>query len=99
MNRYNVTPVRRLLSNVVSDHEILSHDETISPQDFLRNIERPLLRFIDGKRGNKDQLTLTCEMERVDLSTGEISETTEAHFRTLQTPVHGATDLQSMYER
>ena len=37
-------------------------------------------------------------MERVDLSTGEISETTEAHFRTLQTPVHGATDLQAMYE-
>ena len=98
MNRYNVRPARRLLSNVVSDHEILSHDETISPQDFLRDIKRPLLSFIDGKRGNKVQLTLTCEMQRVDLSTGEIAETTEAHFRTLQTPVHVATDLQAMYE-
>ena len=98
MNRYNVTPVRRLLSNIVSDHEILSHDETISPQDFLRDIEISLLRFIDGKRGNKVQLTLTCEMDRVDLATGEINETTEAYFRTLQTSVHGATDLQGMYE-
>ena len=98
MNRYNVRPVRRLLSKVVSDHETLSYDETIFPQDFLRNIERPLLRFIDGKRGNKIQLTLTCDMERTDLSTGEMAETTEAHFRTLQTPVHGATDLQAMYE-
>ena len=98
MNRYNVTPVRRLLSNIVSDHEILSHDETISPQVFLRDIERPLLRFIDGRRGNKVELILTCEMQRVDLSTGEIAETTEAHFRTLQTAVHEATDLNSMYE-
>ena len=97
MNAYNVASVRRLLSNIISYHEILSHDETISPQDFLRDIEQPLLRFINGKRENKVQLTLTCEMERVDLSTGEISETTEAHFRTLQTPVHGATDLQAMY--
>ena len=97
-NEYEVRGRRRLLSNVVPDHEILSHDETISPQDFLRNIERPLLSFIDGKRGNKVQLTLTCKMERADLSTGEIAETTEAHFRALQTPVHGATDLQAMYK-
>ena len=98
MNRYNATPVRRLLSNIVTDHEILSHDETISPQDFLRDIERPLLRFIDERRGNKVELIFTCEMQRVDLSTGEIAETTEAHFRTLQTSVHETTDLRAMYE-
>ena len=61
MNRYNVTSVRRLLSNVVSDHEILSHDETISPQDFLRDIERPLLRFIDGKEATKFNLLLLAK--------------------------------------
>ena len=81
----------------MSDHGVLSHDETISSQDFLRDIEQSLFRYINGKRGNKVQLTLSCEMERVDLATEEIAETTEAHFRTLQTPVHGATDLQAMY--
>ena len=37
-------------------------------------------------------------MERIDLATGEINETEEAYFRTLQVPVHGATDLGGMYE-
>ena len=63
VNNYEVTPARRLLSNIVSDHEIFSHDETISPQDFLRNIEDTLLGFIDKKRGNKVQLTLVCEIK------------------------------------
>ena len=95
---YEVIPVRRLLSNIVSDYEVLSHDELISPQDFLRDIEKPVMRFIDGRRGNKVHLVLVCEMERADLSTGAIEETEEAYFRTLQVPVYGATDLEGMYE-
>ena len=98
VNNYEVTPARRLLSNIVSDHEILSHDETISPQDFLRNIEDTLLGFIDERRGNEVQLTLVCEMKGVDLTTGEINETKEAYFRTLQVAVYEATDLRCMYE-
>ena len=95
---YEVTPVRRLLSNIVSDYEVLSHDETISPQDFLQDIGEVVMRFIDGKRGNKVYLVLVCNMERADLATGEINETDEAHFRTLQVPVYEATDLEGMYE-
>ena len=98
MNRYNVTPVRRLLSNIVLDNEVLPHDETISPQDFLQDIGEVVMRFIDGRRGNKVYLVLVCNMERADLATGEINETDEAHFRTLQVPVYEATDLEGMYQ-
>ena len=98
MNRYNITPVRRLLSNIVSDYEILSHDETISPQDFLQDIGEVVMRFIDERRGNKVQLVLICEIERADLMTGMIDQTDNSYFSTLQTPVLGATDLRGMYE-
>lgn len=47
---YEVTPVRRLLSNIVLDFEVLSHDELISPQDFLRDISEPVVRFISEKK-------------------------------------------------
>ena len=38
-------------------------------------------------------------MERVDSVTGEVVETAESFFRTLQEPVYRSTDLETMYER
>ena len=43
---YEVTPVRRLLSGAVSHHEVLPRNETISPQDFLREIRRTVISFM-----------------------------------------------------
>ena len=95
---YEVEPVRRLLSNIMSDYEILSHDETISPQDFLQDIGEVVMRFINGRRGYKVHLVLVCQMERADLATGTIDQTEEAYFRTQQVPVYRATDLEDIYE-
>ena len=98
-SNYEVTPVRRLLSNAVSHHEILSRDETISPQNFLRDIRGTVISFIRERAENKVHLVLVCEMERVNPATGEDVETIESFFRTLQEPVYSSTDLETMYER
>ena len=96
---YEVRERRRLLSNVVSHHEILPRNETISPQDFLRQIRRTVISFMRGRPENKVHLVLVCEMERVDPATGEVVETVTSSFRTLQEPVYGSTDLEAVYER
>ena len=96
---YEVTPVRRLLSNIVSHHEVLPRNETISPQDFLRDIRGTVISFIRERPENKVHLILVCEMERTDPDTGEVVETAESFFRTPQEPVYGSADLETMYER
>ena len=96
---YEVTPVRRLLSNVISHHEVLPRDKTISPQDFLRDIKRTVISFVGGRPENKVHLVLVSEMERADPVTGEVVETVEFFFRTLQEPVYSSTDLEIMYQR
>ena len=96
---YEVTPVRRLLSNVVSHHAILSQDATINPQNFLRDIRGTVIPFIRERPENKVHLVLVCEMERTNPATGEVVETRESYFRTLQEPAYSSTDLEAMYER
>ena len=96
---YEVRERRRLLSNVVSHHGVLARNETISPQDFLREIRRTVISFIGRRPENKVHLVLVCEMERMNPVTGEIAETVESFFRTLQEPVYDSTDLETMYER
>ena len=96
---YEVTPVRRLLSNVISHHTVLSHDMTINPQNFLRDIRGTVIPFIRERPENKVCLILVCEMERTNPATGEVVQTEESYFRTLQEPVYSSTDLETMYER
>ena len=96
---YEVTPVRRLLSGAVSHHEVLPRNETISPQDFLREIRRPVISFMRERPENKVQLVLVCEMETANPVTGEVEETVMSSFRTLQEPVYDSTDLETMHER
>ena len=98
-SNYEVTPVRRLLSNVISHHEVLPQNETISPQDFLRDISGTVISFIRERPENKVRLVLVCEIERVNSATGEVVERTESFFSTLQEPVYRSTDLETMYER
>ena len=38
-------------------------------------------------------------MERIDPVTGEVAETVESSFRTLQEPVYRSTDLETVYKR
>ena len=64
----------------------------------MQDIGPTTIQFINGRRGNKVYLVLVCEVERVDLATGAIEQTENAHFRTLQVPVYRATDLEDMYE-
>ena len=98
-SNYEVWERRRLLSNVVSHHEVLPRNETISPQDFLREIRRTVISFIGRRPENKVHLVLVCEMERMNPVTGEVEETVMPSFRTLQEPVYNSTDLETMYER
>ena len=90
---------RRLLSNVVSHHEVLPWNETISPQDFLRDIRQTVISFIRGRPQNKIHLVLVCEMVRTDPVTGRIVTTERSAFRSLQEPVYDSTDLEAIYER
>ena len=89
---------RRLRSNVVLHHEVLPRDETISPQDFLREIRRTVISFIRGRPQNKIHLVLVCEMVRTDSVTGRIVTAERSAFRSLQEPVYDSTDLEAMYE-
>ena len=98
-SNYEVRERRRLLSNVVSHHEVLPRDETISPQDFLRGIRRAVISFIRRRLENKVHLVLVCEMERMNPVTGEVEETIMPSFRTVQEPVYNSTDLETMNER
>ena len=56
------------------------------------------MRFLGENTGHKTMLTLKCEMERINAVTGEVEQTDDAHFNTLQVPVYRAMDLESMYE-
>ena len=96
---YEVTLVRRLLSNVVSHHEVLPRNETISPQDFLREVRRTMISFIRERPQNKVHLVLVCEIVRTDPVTGRIVTTERSAFRSLQEPVYDSTDLEALYER
>lgn len=98
MNGYDVIATGRLLSNIVMDFDVLSHDDTISPQDFLRDIRSTVVQFIGENTRHKVMLTLSCVMERINVATGRVEQTDESHFSTLQVPVYRATDLESMYE-
>ena len=98
MNGYDVIPARRLLSNIVMNLDILLHDDTISPQDFLGDIRPTVVHFFGEKTGHKVMLTLSCIMDRVNVATGEIEQMDVAYFSTLQLPVYRATDLESMYD-
>ena len=98
-SNYEVTPVRRLLSDVVSHHKIVSRDETMSPQKFLHDIRGTVIPFIRERPENKVYLVLVCEMERTNPARGEVVGTRESYFRTLQEPVYSSTDLKTMYER
>ena len=79
---YEVRERRRLLSNVVSHHEVLPRNETISPQDFLREVRRTVISFLRGRPENKVHLVLVCEMVRMNPITGEVAETVTSAFRT-----------------
>ena len=95
---YEVRERRRLLSKVVLHHKILPRDETISPQDFLREVRRTVISFIRGRSENKVHLVLVCEMVRMNPVTREVVETVTSAFRTLQEPVYNSTDLETMNE-
>ena len=58
-----------------------------------------MISSIRGRPENKVHLVLFCEMERIDPVTGEVAETVESSFRTLQEPVYRSTDLETVYER
>ena len=98
-SNYEVRERRRLLSNLVSHHEALPRDETISPQDFLREVRRTVISFIRGRPQNKVHLVLVCEMVRADPVTGRVVTAERSAFRSLQEPVYDSTDLEAMYER
>ena len=53
MNGYDVVPAGRLLSNIVMNFDVLPHDDTISPQDFLEDIRSTVVQFIGEKTGHK----------------------------------------------
>ena len=85
---------------MVSHHEVHPRNETIFPQDFLREIRRTVISLIRGRPENKVHLVLVCEMERMNPVTGEVEETVMmSPFRTLQEPVYNSTDLETIYER
>ena len=69
---YEYIPVRRLLNNVVSHHEILSRNEDISPQDFLREIRQTVISFMRDNSENKIRVSLICDMMRTDSGTGNV---------------------------
>ena len=96
---YEVTPIRRLLNNTVSHHEVLPRDETISPQDFLREIRQTVISFIRERSENKIRLELVCEMVMLNPVTREVAETVESSFRTRQESVYESTDLGDLYGR
>ena len=98
MNGYDVMPAGRLLSNIVINFDVLPHNDTISPQDFLGDIRPTVVHFLGEKTGHKVMLTLSCIMDRVNVATSEIEQTDVAYFSTLQVPVYRATDLESMYD-
>ena len=98
MNGYDVMPAGRLLSNIVINFDVLPHNDTISPQDFLGDIRPTVVHFLGEKTGHKVMLTLSCVMDRVNVATSEIEQTDVAYFSTLQVPVYRATDLESMYD-
>ena len=96
---YEVTPVRRLLSDAVSHHEVLPRDETISPQNFLREVRRLVISFIRDNLENKIQISLICKMMRTDPVTWNIVSVEQAAFNSRQEAVYDATDLEDLYER
>ena len=98
-SNYEVRERRRLLSNAVSYHEVLPRNETISPQDFLREVRQSVISFIRDNSKNKIQISLICEMMRTDPVTGNIVSVEQAAFDSKQEAVYDATDLEDLYER
>ena len=98
-SNYKVTPVRRLLSNIVSHHEVLPRNDVISPRDFLNEIKPAVISFIRKKQQNKIQLIFVCELGRTDPVTGSVVTAEKSAFRLLQEPIYGSTDLEATYER
>ena len=73
--------------------------ETISPQDFLREVRRSVISFMRDNPESKIQISLICEMMRTDLATGNIVSVERAAFNSKQEAVYDATDLEDLYER
>ena len=96
---YEVTPVKRLMSDAVLHHEIRPRNDIISPQDFLNEIRETVISYIRGKPQNKIQLSLICEMMRTDPVTGNIVAVEKFPFNSYQEPIYDSTDLEATYER
>ena len=96
---YEVTPVRRLMSDAVLHHEIRPRNDIISPQDFLNEIRETVISYNRGKPQNKIQLSLICEMMRTDPVTGNIVAVEKFAFNSYQKPIYDSTHLEATYER
>ena len=74
-NEFEMVPRKRLLNGVVTHYHIKSQD-VASPLDFLKRVRVTVIKFFkDHRPHNKIQLSLICEMMRVDPVTGTIKNT------------------------
>ena len=89
---------RRLLNNAVTHYHISSQGTT-SPLDFLNEVRASVIRFIKERPRNKVQMSLICEMMRLDPATGDVASEELASFNSKQESVFNSTDLETMYER
>ena len=80
-------------------HYHISSQGTTSPLDLLNRVRASVIRFVKERPRNKVQISLICEMMRLDPTTGDIASEELASFNPKQEPVFDSTDLETMYER
>lgn len=96
---FTVKERKRLLNKVIAHYYIESRNEVTSPTDFLNNVRKVMIAFLNENRQNKVQLRLICTMIRIDAATGKVTNEEQASFNSKQKSVFESTDLEAVYVR
>jgi hypothetical protein len=94
--KYGFNETKSALSGVTKQYRLDGH-EGKDPKTFMDDVKLSAVALLKRSRQTKTNIVLTCEMERVDMKSGEVT-TAEIPFATKAEVILESTDVKELYE-